>query len=305
MATYRGPVDWRLTRDRDGHRLYELFSLIEASNNLPAKSLDDPSVIINAAGLPVIGSLWSDLSFIKGADDWAFCLPDTEVTPYAVTQGEAPQFYVVKNVFSTEPLFRCQDESIENPLNEPHELSGSWVNKKIIPHQDRDGKPYRSSPGTPLIGPQTEIDDADWEIVIGFNSVSIPLALVNSLRHHLNDSVLWGLAAQKVKFSKYSFVRRLYGLCNFYYHNIMHFSIRDDWTQNLADVGYAELKDGGDAETADDWVVSKDPHGENRGLMRLDTSGKVIVNDAQTPNTIVREPYPTGNLLLLGIPNTL
>src|SRR5690606_19453861 len=131
---------------------------------------------------------------------------------------------------------------------------------KRIPHVDRDGLPYRSSTGEPLFGAETEVDDSDWDLTISFNSISIPFATLNSLRHHLNDSTLWGLPAETVKFSKYSFARRLYGTCNFYYNNVMSFSIRPDWNQYLADKGYMMLKDGGDPTNPEDWVRAKDSY---------------------------------------------
>lgn len=307
MSTLLGPWDWKMSRDADGHRTYDLWWLIEAQNSAtgPSASLDDPSVIINTSGLPTIGSVWSDLDFIDGADDYAWCTPECEVEPYESKPGEPPLYYRLKNTFTTRPMKRCQDNTIQNPLNEPHELSGSWVDKKIIPYIDRDGLPYRSSTGEPLIGQETEIDDADWEIVVGFNSAAIPLALVNSLRHHLNDSTLWTLATGKVKFSRYSFTRKLYGTCTFYYNNQMRFSVRDSWAQYLADKGRMELGSGGSASNPVDWIVAKDIYGENKPIMRLDINGKPIVSNTQTPNTITRNPYPLGNLLLLGIPSTL
>lgn len=304
MPTYVGPWDWKLTRDREGHRIYELFSLVQASNT-PPNNIEDPSEIIDTPGLPAIGSSWADLTFITGGDVWAVCVPDIEVSPYEVNAGEAPEFYLVKNTFTTEPLNRCQDNSIENPLNEPHDISGSWVNKRKIPHQDRDGKPYRSTTGEPLFGAETEIDDSDYELNLGFNVASLNMATVNSLMHHLNNSTLWGLPAEKIKFSKFSFARKLYGTCNFYYALSMGFNIRDDWTQYLADKGRVQLGSGGNSSNPEDWVVMKDKYGENMPLMRLDIQGKPIVSGTQTPSTIVRKPYPTGNLLLLGVPTFL
>jgi len=307
MSTLLGPWDWRLSINAEGHRTYDLTWLVEAQHSSlgPSGSFDDPSDIINTAGLPVIGSVWSSLTFIDGADDYAFCTPEAEVTPYESKPGEFPQFYLVKTSYTTIPMTRCNDATIQNPLNEPHQLSGSWVNKRIRPFKDRNNLPYSSTTGEPLQGPQTEIDDSDWEINLSFNTATIPLATVNSLRHNLNDSTLWGLAAGKVKFSKYSFTRKLYGTCSFYYTHSMSFSIRDSWAQSLTDIGRMELGSGGSASLPDDWVVVKDRFGENIPPSILDTSGKRVVSPSQTPNVITRNPYPLGNLLLLGIPSTL
>jgi hypothetical protein len=307
MSSLIGPYDWAFNRSREGHRTYNIWWLVEADN--VGADIDDPSVIINTPGLPDIGSLWTDLTWITGSDDWAFCTPEAEVSPHEAKAGEPPLFYLVKNTFSTFPLERCQDATIENPLLEPHEIGGNWVNKRRIPHQDRNGLPYRSSTGEPLMGSETEVDDSDWDLSVGFNSISLPLSLVNSLRHRLNDAPIWGLPAETVKFSNYSFTRRLYGKCNFYYKNDMKFSIRSDWTQYLADKGRMEFIGSGtgtgDYGDPDNWVVAKDRLGENLPMMRLDVSGKPVLSDSQTPGTIVRRPYFTGNLLLLGIPAVL
>ena len=178
------------------------------------------------------------------------------------------------------------------------------MTKRTQPNLDRDGLPYRSSTGEPLIGQETEIDDSDWEVSIELNTVTLPLGLVNTLRHRLNNSSLWGLGAEKVKFSSYSFRRLLYGTCTFYYRHTMGFQIRDSWNQNLPDKGRMKLRDGGTATNPEDWVRATDVYGEVLPMMRLDTNGLPIVSDSQTPNTIIRKPYYTGNLLLLGIPAT-
>lgn len=304
MSVLLGPVTWSHSRDIEGYRDYELWWLIQAENT-DAGHIDDPATIANTAGLPAVGSSWSDLPFINGQDDWAYCSPEYEVEPYGVNQGEAPQYYLYKARYTNRPLKRCSTTSIENPILEPPVVTGSWVDRKRIPHVDRNGLPYRSSTGEPLAGAETEIDDSDWEITISFNSLTIPSGLVNSLRHHLNDAPLWGFPIGTVKFSKYSFARRLYGTCNYYYNNVMSFSIRGSWTQYLADKGYMMLKDGGDKNNPDDWVRAVDSYDSPLPLMRLDVFGKPIVSDDQTPSTIERDPYPLGNLLALGIPASI
>lgn len=304
-VTLLGPHDWRFSGTREGHRTYEIWWLLEVTNT-PPTSITDPSDLVDTPGLPAVGSSWSDLSWITGSDDWAFCMPEFEVEPWQANDGEAPTHYRLKNTFDTLGIRRCQDTDIKNPLNEPHELSGSWVTKRIVPFFDRDGKPYTNRAGEIIGGPQTEIDDNDWEINISFNSPTLNLAVVNSLRHRLNNAILWGLPAETVKFSKYGFVRRYYGICFPYYNLRMSFAIRADWTQNIQEIGSMEVIDNGDPDDPDDWVRSKDVKGENVPIAALDVDGKRIVDlGTQTPNIIVREPYYTGNLLLLGIPPVL
>lgn len=303
MSILIGPVDWNLSMDSDGHRTYEITWLVEAEN-VDQNNIDDPSEMMRVPGLPTIGSSWSSLSWITGYDDWAFCVPDLEVSPYDVQQGEAPLYYHVKQKFSTRPLRRCQDRQIENPLNEPPDISGSWVAKRVAPRVDRDGLPYCYL-GELIMGPDTEIDDNDWEVKIEFNSAFLPLSLINSLRHSVNSAPLWGLPAGCVKFSSYSFSRRLYGRCGYYYRHSMGFQIRSSWTQYIQAKTRMKLISGGDATDPDDYVLATDLVGNNIGVVPVATDGKPLVDASQTPAYLTRNPYPLGNLLLLGIPASL
>jgi len=305
MSTLLGPHNWSSGRDSEGYRSYSLTWLVEASNGA-GTDIDDPSVIANTAGLPLVGSRWSDLAWITGSDAWAFCSPEYSITPYESQPGEAPLYYLFSNTFTQTPAEKCQDKSIENPLNLPPDININWTNKKIQRHVDRDGRPYRTSTGELLFGQETETDDADWDVVISLNSTwPPPLATVNALRHNLHNGSIWGLPAETIKFSKYQASRKMYGKCFFYTRSTMSFSIRPDWNQYLPDKGRMQLVGGGTATDPDDWVVSKDIYGENKPLLRLDILGKPVVSDKQIPATIVRRPYPKGNLLLLGIPSVL
>lgn len=299
----RGPKRWSFTRDEKGHRTYEVYYLVKVTN---AGNLDDPSLIVDAPGLPRPGDSWSSLSWINGADDWAFCTWECDIEPFDQDEGEPANYYLVKKVFTTKPVYRCQDQQINNPLLEPYEISGSTTTKRKTILVDRDNLPYVSSSGELLIGPETEVDDNDWEITISFNTASLFLPVVNSLRQHLNDRVLWGLPPGTVKFSRYSFERRLYGRCFFYYRHNMGFEIRSSWQHVLQDRATMRLADGGDPNNPNHWIRAKDFTGENLPMLALDINGKPIVNPAtQIPRLIVRNPYPLGNLLLLGIPPTL
>lgn len=299
-GTLLGPIEWGLEIDEEGHRNYTIAWKIETE-----LSDDDPSVIANTAGIPVVGTTWTQLCStygFNGADDWAFCKPTMSVSPLDPKDTEPSQIWRVENLFSTKPGKRCQDNSIENPLLEPPDISGSFVKYRELPHVDRHGRPYRSSTGEPLVGQETERDRNRWEINIVINQLTVNLQLVSDLADYLNGSPMWGLPAETIKFSKFSFHRLLYGTCTFYYKLNYGFEIRADWTQYLADKGRMELVTGGSPTNPDHWRVAKDRYGENKPVLRLDVDGKPIVSDAQTPNTIVRKPYPYGNLLALGIP---
>jgi len=297
-----GPTKFGMTFDSEARREYKISWKIWSND-----PKDDPSIIANTSGIPSVGSTWTQImaaySF-NGADDWAFCRPDMEVEMLDPSEDEPAQLWLVTNTFSTPSSEdkRCQDQKIENPLLEPPQISGSFQKYRELPHQDRDGKPYRSTTAEPLVGQEVERDRTRWEVDIKFNVLNPQLSLVNQLADRLNDSPMWGLPAETVKFSRFRFERLLYGLCTFYFRLDLGFEIREDWTQYLADKGRMELIENGNPTNPDHWKVTKDRFGENKPVLRLDTFGKPITSDSQTPGTIVRKPYPTGNLLALGIP---
>ena len=303
MGILLGPYKFGMTRDKEGIREYKVSWKV--LDNFVTTYNDIAHLWQNTAGLPSIGSTWSQIAAVygwNGRDDWAFCTPELEVEMFSPSQEEPPQVWSITNTFSNITSDRCQDASIENPLLEPPKISGSFVKYRELPHEDRDGKPYRSTTGEPLVGQEVERDQSRWEINFEINLLNINLALVASLADRLNSGPLWGLGPEKVKFSKFRFRRLLYGLCTFYVNASFGFDIRDDWTQYLADKGRMELEDGGDPTNPDHWRVAKDRYGENKPVLRLDTNGKPIVSESQTPKTIERQPYFTGNLLALGIP---
>ena len=306
-TTLVGPVDWGTSRDREGYREYDLTWLIEVTNQYsPSLAITDPADISETAGLPTIGSSWSDLSWITGSDAAAWCTPEYEIRPYGVIQGEAPTFYTYKSIYSTRPFKKCSESNFQNPLFEPPEISGSWVDKKFYPYVDRDGNWYVTRAGERLEGSITETDDSDWELNISFNSLALPLDLINDLRHHLNISPMWGLPVATIKFSKYSFSRKFYGRCFPYYNNSMGFSIRPDWNQYIPETSEMELVPGGNPQNPKHWIRRKDVFAENVPRLQLDTAGLPFVDpNTQTMSVLTRKPYFLGNLFLLGVPSSL
>ena len=293
--TYAGLIDATASYENDGHRNYELvFRVISSTkNDLGAQA----SV---TAGLPVVGASYS---IGNDSDTWAYCLPGWKCRREFKDPGK-PNHWLVTVPYSTKPLSRCQTTSIENPLLEPPKISGSFVKYTKQLHEDRNGDPYRSSTGEPLVGKETEVDDDRLQVVISQNQSAHNLSTVDSLMNKLNNATLWGLSSEKVKLSGCRFEQRWYAVCTEYWNFTYEFDIRDSWTQELADKGRMKLSTGGTATNPDHWEVAKDRFGENLPVMRLDTNGQPIVTDTQTPATISREPYSTGNLLLLGIPSS-
>ena len=53
-ATCLGRIDWSMDRDKEGHREYKLTTRVKTT-----AVTDGPYTVMNAAGLPSVGSVWA------------------------------------------------------------------------------------------------------------------------------------------------------------------------------------------------------------------------------------------------------
>ena len=292
MATALGRIDWGLTRDDDGNRTYNLRWLVEGSVG------DGPLTILGASGLASIGSTWG---YGGDSDAWAFCHPESRVSP--VLKKEPGKFWFVDQTFTTKPLRRCQSSSIENPLLEPARLGGSFVRNKREATQDRDGKALKNSSHETYRGAVTEVDDSNHTVRVGLNVLTMNLPLYTQYAHCLNDATLWGMSAETIKYSYFSWVRKLYGTCTYYYSLDMDFEVNyNGWTRSILDEGTRYLAPGGTDTNIVEYIQYKDPRGENSKVL-LDGAGGILT-DPDSPEYNDFDLYDTANLLLLGIPST-
>jgi hypothetical protein len=307
---YLGHRTWSLQRDEEGHRTYTVVHQVRASTS------DGPGTVMVTPGLPLVGSFWN---FFNDFDPWAFCYPTMTVTP-RISNGEANTHWDVKQIFSTKPLFRCQDQSIEDPLLEPDKVSGSFVNYLKEANQDKDGNLFMSSSHEPIIGPQAEFDDHRATVTIEQNRSVLGLSTFTNLINKVNDASLWGLAARKIKLSNVSWSRKLFGLCDFYYTRNLQFDIQfDTFDRVVLDEGTMVLSRDWNAATGvwDDldvagvapvvtnlthFIKAKDPGGEPVNVV-LDGAGRAALTEAAAGQGTL-DYYPEGDFLTLGIPTS-
>lgn len=291
-AIVRGRLSWNTKRDKEGHRDYAIQWLVESDYE------DGPERVASAVGLPIIGTPWT---YGNDNDLWAMCHPDLSVNP--VLTKEPNKFWTVDQVFSTRPLFRCQDTSIDNPIMEPYRLGGGFTNITEEATEDRDGKPLTTSSHEMYRGPLVEKNISCPYLSIGYNSPTLDLALVSNLIDHINDAPMWGLDEEKVMFANYTWGRKLFGTCSFYYTLDMDFEVSfKGFTRRLLDEGTQYLAPGGDPTKQEDFIQYKDKRGENKRIL-LDGNGGIL-QDTDNPHYNEKELNPTGNLLTLGIPGT-
>lgn len=298
-----GLRDWTGTRDDDGFREYSLKLLIYADS-----AMDGPQQAMNAAGTPTIGSFWN---FGNDSDPWAFCLPSMTTRRHPqIKEGDPGYWWINEYKFSTKPRTkRCQDTSIENPLEEPPKISGNFSKTTRPLRKDRDGNIPQSSSHEPITG--IEKDKGMPRVSIEINDAGLGLNVFSQFVDTVNDAPLWGVPAGGVKLSDVSFSRQLYGTCNFYYTKRFEFEIdMDGWSmKDIADRGYKHyLVDvyGGEKANPDNFFVIRDKKGAIPPHPTMLKDGEINPDPAGDPQFIPELfPYPEANFLLLGIPSSL
>lgn len=329
-AELLGPIDMHLVRDKDGYRDYTIVWKIRTT------SYDDgPQVVLNCPTLPDIGTTWS---FGNDLDDWVWCIPDTRVQPFRAGNPDDPvRYWTLEQTFTNRAMKRCQDFNIENPLDEPPAISGSFVKYTEEVRYDRHGKVIKTSSHEPIVGPDSEFDRNRPTVSIEMNKLTLDLDDVSSMVDTVNDAPLWGLSARKIKLSNVSWSRKLYGICTFYYTVSLEFDINfDTFDRIITDVGtrhinpdmikpdsgwfptslLTEFKDaqGNIQATFDPPQMIKDiplaftkildGKGREAGWTVLNGEG-VVAKDPESAGEVSIEYYPESNFLTLGIPTSL
>ena len=292
-----GQTNWSMVRDDNGHRTYQITHKVRAGK------LDGPHIVMLTPGLPLIGSLWT---FDNELDPWAFCWPNMRVTP--VLRNEPNQDWLVEQTFSTKPLSRCQDTTIEDPLLEPQKIWGSSVRFTVSSDsralRDKDNNPIVSSSHEPIRG--LEFDDDNHTVNISQNVASLGLGVIVAMVNTVNSTPLWNFAARKIKLSTLSWERKLYGTCNFYYTRTFGFDTQDTTFDEIVDdVGQKEFDEdiaGGDRDNPKHFKIAKDDKGEILGEIALDGNGSPSASNAASKTV---QFYKESNFYLLGIPSTI
>lgn len=295
-GTYLGRLKWSLNRDSDGHREYSVTHRVRTSS-----AGDGPAIVMSTAGLPAVGSTWTQGN---DNDPWAFCLPTMTVTPRVT--AEPNQIWSVEQKFTTKPQNRCQDTTIEDPLDEPDRISGSFTKYTREAGKDKDGEFIRSSSHEQIRGSSVERDDSRPNVKIEKNLATLPLSIFAPMIDRVNDASLWGLSSRCVKLTNVSWARQVYGTCSFYYTVSYEFDIQyDNFDRDIMDEGEKVLSKGGNPDDPRDFEVYKDRNGENSRVILNGAGEPWDGTGTDGPGNILVQLYHEANFLLLGLPASL
>lgn len=323
-----GRIYWDASSDDEGNRTYTIRHRVRTLKD------DGPLIARNTPGLPLIGSFWN---YGNEADIFATRMPGSRVTEDTTdvnpsnVGGVDYKYWIIEDRFSTRPITRCQDTPIDDPLQEPDRVSGSFSRFTKEARFDIDGDAIKSSSHELVHGSEVEIDDNRPLVVIEQNRPLLELSLISSMINTVNATPLWGLPSRTIKLSNAPWSRKVFGSCTYYYTRRLEFEINYNTWDNgdPVDEGTKVLqgKWTGNQSSERQWTLLQidgtDPDPANpTHFMRaidvnhkpihvlLDGLGKPLIDGDETSSIpLVNDKgalklYPESNFLLLGVPLT-
>lgn len=293
-----------MSRDDEGHRTYELTWQFRTDSYYDGHE----TVLQSVNALFPVGMAYS---LDNDYDPWAFLTPDLTIAPHRdLDEGEPVAHWIVTHKLTTKPMYRCNTTAIENPLLEPYNISGDFVHVSREMKTDRFGRRLRHSNYEPIFGPEVEEKVSYTSITISFNSATLPLSIFNLLINKVNDRPLWDMPARCVRFTDAKWERVLYGVCFYYFKISYTFEMNiETFDKKIPSYGMKTLAPGSIPFVPGNYIQRKDDLGENIGPVFLDVWGnEASADDALGESNVWIQDIQLakeGNLLLLGIPNTL
>lgn len=237
-----GPTRWSMRRDRNGHKTYVLKHRVQVAVS------DGPAIALDTPGLPVPGSAWN---IDNDYDQWAFCTREATVDPVA-DEGEPNEYFDIEQVFSTEPMVLCADDTggFEDPLLHADIVRGNFVRYSEEAVADRFNRPIINSAFEQFRGPQVEFDKNRPQVKITQNVADLELELLCGLIDGVNLYTMWGFGPRCVKFSACEWQKHYYTDCSVYYTRTLEFDIRaETFDRVLLDEGTKVLSGEWNAAT--------------------------------------------------------
>lgn len=310
-----GRIDWGGGRERDLHRNYWVKFLVETDD-----PNDGPSVISDAPDLPSIGAAWT---YGNENDSYALCQADYECE--TVIKREKNLWWVLKYTFTTRLIPLCAIVKITNPISQPDQISGSFVNYQELTHQDRDGGYILSSSLEPIF---VNKDKHRATVNISQVGLNLQLPIFTQMINTLNDAPLWGLSTRCIKLRNVPWKAMYWNVCTKYYQRTLQFDIKFDTfdESKIPDMGSRVIDPtkpgyvadrctstgtGTGVETLDrtnpeNFMRPLDDRGNVLQRVPLDGNGEMCLDPYVHQHFIdTVQLYGESNFLLLGIPTSL
>lgn len=235
----KGPVSWSVQQERDKSRTYRVTYQVKINPDLHG-----PYTAINAAGLPLVGSVWNDCPDpdIANEDVWAYFTAERSASPWKSDKPFDNQFMSVECVATTKPRQDCIAEGTDNPLAVPDRIRVETINYNKEAVYDRFDQPILNSAWEQIRGHQVEFDNHRLRVYVEQNSAALDLDLIQSLMHHLNNAPLWGFPARTIKLSQFEGEPKYTGNCTKYHLRRLVFDIADDFDRCILDEGTKALR---------------------------------------------------------------
>lgn len=292
VAAVARPIQSEISWDPEQHRQYTSTYMV-----LTDDKNDGPITAIQASGIPAYRSPYA---FGNDTDPWAFC---SSIQARLTKVEDTARQWTVTVTHSTRPAERCADFQIDNPLDEPFKISGSFAQFTRPATVDRNGLSITNSVQEPFV-PAIEIDDSRKVLVIEKNLPTIDLDDWADYADTVNSGTLWGLSSRKIKLNQWRFTVLYYGVCNYYVNNVWEFHInKDKWNHKVIDAGFRHL-DGG---AAPNYKTIMDTVDQPRHQPTpLDGSGNILdLTGGLPPYTFNFEIYREKDFTAIGLPAVL
>jgi len=230
---------WSGNIDADGHRTWNITFQTQGNAG------DGPASHVQTPGLPVEGSIWA---FDNDLDIWAWCRSGPTTIQPRTGPGKVNTHFDITYLFSTRPLGssgsgggggggsgptggatpsggtsdkaarkKCADQRIEDPLLEPPATTGSSVNFSEEATVDRLGAALTYTSGEQIRGALVTFDNCRTQVVIEHNVLDLELEKLEELKNTVHTGSLWDLPTRSWKLGSWTWSRKSYGTCSFYY----------------------------------------------------------------------------------------
>src|SRR5260370_27781801 len=235
-APYVKGISWiDRNRDKEGHRTYKVKYTITHDPST------GPAALRNTPFLPISGSIWEwglgsydiagHLTGINATefDNFAFCYWADEIKPCSGLTDEPPTQSEAIFTFSTRPENKfCRTQEVEDPLQEPYKVSGSFSKYTEEALYDRFGRRITNSAWEQIRGPVNEWDKNRIIIKLENNvgSASQGYILPSQFIDCVNIAPLWGFPARTIKLSSAPWEAKFWVSCALYYTRTLEFEIR-------------------------------------------------------------------------------